>query len=112
MVTLAEMEENNMLTKNQFVKKLAKKTGTSVAVSKEIVNSFLETIQEAVYEDGGVSFLGLFKIAPEDVPERKGTIQIGEKKGQKYTIPAHKEVKATVSKGFRKSYEEVEVKFE
>ena len=40
-----------MLTKNQFVKKLAKKNGTSVAVSKEIVNSFLETIQEAVYED-------------------------------------------------------------
>ena len=71
-----------MLTKNQFVKKLAKKTDTSVAVSKEIVNSFLETIQ------------------------------IGEKKGQKYTIPAHKEVKASVSKGFRKSYEEVEVKFE
>ena len=49
MVVLTEMEENNMLTKNQFVKKLAKKTGTSVAVSKEIVNSFLETIQEAVY---------------------------------------------------------------
>ena len=68
-----------MLTKNQFVKKLAKKTDTSIAVSKEIVNSFLETLQEAVYEDGGVSFLGLFKIAPEEVPERKGTIQIGEK---------------------------------
>ena len=49
-----------MLTKNQFVKKLAKKTGTSIAVSKEIVDNFLEAIQEAVYEDGGVSFLGLF----------------------------------------------------
>ena len=57
-----------MLTKNQFVKKLAKKTGTSVAVSKEIVNSFLEAIQEAVYEDCLVSFFWLFKISPEDVP--------------------------------------------
>lgn len=65
-----------------------------------VLSAFDEMIKETLADnhDEKVSFgsLGSFKV--KEVPERRGTILLGDRKGEEYVTPAHSEITFKMSK--------------
>lgn len=73
------------------------------ATQKDI-NTILETLEMVIVdtlkadptESVAIGKIGKFKV--KDVPERTGTIMMGDRKGETYTVPAHSEITFKMSK--------------
>lgn len=86
---------------NEIITEVATRNEVTKKDTKAIIDSFVEVITETLTkgEDVKVSGIGTFKII--DVAERTGTIMMGDRKGEKYVSPAHKDVKVKVTKALR-----------
>ena len=92
------------MTKNNFIKNIAGKLeGCSQKDVSAVLDAFEEVIVETLKADATESVpvgkIGKFKV--KDVPERRGKIMMGDRKGEEYVTPAHKEITFKVSKSIK-----------
>ena len=97
-----------MKGKNKYMTKadLIKSIGTKVEnVSQKdialVLDALAETVVDVVKADDDVTIPGIGKVSVKTVPERRGKIMMGERKGEEYVVEAHKEPKIKLAKGFK-----------
>jgi DNA-binding protein HU-beta len=83
------------MTKADFIVKYSNKTGESKKRAGELVDSFLQTIQENLVKGESVQFVGWGTFQVQKKPEKIGR---NPKTGDKIKIPAKKVVKFKVGK--------------
>lgn len=84
------------MSKKDFVEALAKRTGETKKRAEELVNDFLETVEESLANGDSVQFVGWGAFTVVQRAERKG---INPQTKEEMTIPARKAVKFKVGKG-------------
>lgn len=91
------------MTKPELIKILVEKTEYKKAIVDDVLAAFADTVVEVLSEDSAekvtLQGLGTFKV--KEVPERRGTIQMGERKGEEYVKPAHKEITFKITKDLK-----------
>ena len=90
------------VTKNELIKSI----GTKVEnVSQKDIASVLDALSEVVVDvvkaDDDVTIPGIGKVSVKTVPERRGKIMMGERKGEEYVVPEHREPKIKLTKNFK-----------
>lgn len=91
------------MTKLELLKGIVKK---AEGVSQKDVDAVLvalgEVIEDAVKNGDKVTIpkIGVFSV--KEVSERRGTIYLGNRKGEEYVVPQHKEPKFTMNKKLKK----------
>ena len=74
-----------------------KEVNAVLKVLPEIVKDVLRKDDKIVLND-----LGTFSV--KEVPERRGTIVLGKRKGEEYVTPAHKEPKFKITKSIKEMF--------
>jgi DNA-binding protein HU-beta len=84
------------MSKSEVSRYLADKVG----ITKKQSDAYLEALAELAYAEAKNTFTipGLGKLSLKDTPAREATMTFGPRKGERYTIPAKKKVKFSVSK--------------
>ena len=90
------------MTKSELIKTI----GTKVedVNQKEIgavLDALAETVVDVVKADDDVTIPGIGKVSVKTVPERRGKIMLGERKGEEYVVPEHREPKIKLTKSFK-----------
>ena len=85
---------------------LIKSIGTKVEnVSQKDISAVLDALSEVVVDvvkaDDDVTIPGIGKVSVKTVPERRGKIMLGERKGEEYVVPQHREPKIKLAKSFK-----------
>ena len=83
------------MSKKEFVEAYAAKTGESKKRSEELVNEFLQLVEESLVAGKDVQFVGWGTFATKDKEARKGR---NPKDGTEIEIPAKTGVKFKVGK--------------
>lgn len=79
------------MTKIEFTTKMAEKiSGLTKKDATMMIDTIGEVITEALVAGEEITIPGVGKFSTTEVAERTGIIQMGDKKGEKYTTPAHK----------------------
>lgn len=91
------------MTKEQFVKEMAKRGNIKETEADKVFNLFLDTLKYAIKEYGGVKIKGFGKFFVKEHKERIGR---NMSTGEPITIPKHNTVKFTVSDVFKDSLNE------
>lgn len=92
------------MVKNDVLRNVAGKLeGCSQKDVSAVLDAFeeviVETLKTNTTEAVPVGKIGKFKV--KDVPERRGKIMMGDRKGEEYVTPAHKEITFKVSKSIK-----------
>ena len=90
------------MTKSELIKSI----GTKVEnISQKDITSVLDALSEVVVDvvkaDDNVTIPGIGKVSVKTVPERRGKIMLGERKGEEYVVPEHREPKIKLTKNFK-----------
>jgi len=88
------------MTKADLVDKIAAKAGITKIASEKTVNAFLDSVQEALLEEGKLNITGFGTFAVEERQERKGR---NPRTGESITIPSAKVVKFRPGKNLKDS---------
>ena len=93
---------NKYMTKADLIKSI----GTKVEnVSQKdialVLDALAETVVDVVKTDDDVTIPGIGKVSVKTVPERRGKIMMGERKGEEYVVPEHREPKIKLTKNFK-----------
>ena len=85
---------------------LIKSIGTKVEnVSQKDISAVLDALSEVVVDvvkaDDDVTIPGIGKVSVKTVPERRGKIMMGDRKGEEYVVPQHREPKIKLAKSFK-----------
>ena len=89
------------MVRNEIAKAVANKLeGCTIKDATAVLEAFeevvIETLKADPTESVAIGKIGKFKV--KDVPERTGTIMMGDRKGETYTVPAHSEITFKMSK--------------
>lgn len=92
------------MTKTELITAIANRVdGAKKGDIAVIVDTYAEVITDTLKKDTTESIpvgkLGKFKV--KDVLERRGKIMMGDRKGEEYVTPAHKEITFKVSKSVK-----------
>ena len=90
------------MTKSELIKTI----GTKVEdVNQKEIGAVLDALAEGVADvvkaDDDVTIPGIGKVSVKVVPERRGKIMMGDRKGEEYVVPQHKEPKIKLTKSFK-----------
>lgn len=77
------------MNKKELVDRVSERTGLSKADAEKLLKAFAEVATEELIARNKVTILGLGTLETIEVAERSGIIQMGNKKGETYTTPAH-----------------------
>lgn len=95
------------MNKVELVKKIAEVS--TEEVNQKQVNAVLtaleSVVKDVVLEDDEVTIPGVCKVKSKVVPERTGKIMIGDRKGETYVTPEHKEGSVKIVKSLKKVFE-------
>ena len=85
---------------------LIKSIGTKVEnVNQKDIASVLDALSEVVVDvvkaDDDVTIPGIGKVSVKTVPERRGKIMLGDRKGEASVVPQHREQKNKLAKSFK-----------
>ena len=85
---------------------LIKSIGTKVEnVSNKDIALVLDALSEVVVDvvkaDDDVTIPGIGKVSVKTVPERRGKIMMGNRAGEEYVVPEHREPKIKLAKSFK-----------
>lgn len=92
-----------MINKEEFTDYIAKNYGTTKKNAREIIETFVDAFKKASVECGGIGITGFGNTKIVDVKKRE---YISPKTKEKVVKPDHKEIKFTISKGFKNMSEE------
>lgn len=91
------------MTKNEMIKKIQEVV--EIEIPMKDIDAILKAqevvARNAVKEGDDITIPGIGKISVKDVPERRGKIMMGDRKGEEYVVEAHKEPKIKLAKGFK-----------
>ena len=91
------------MTKNEMIKKIQEVV--EIEIPMKDIDAILKAqevvARNAVKEGDDITIPGIGKISVKDVPERRGKIMMGEKAGEEYVVPAHREPKMKLAKAFK-----------
>lgn len=91
------------MVKKEIIDRIAEKANATKkdteAVLQEFEQLIIDTLTKNRDEKITLGTLGTFKV--KNIPERKGTISFGDKKGKEWVKPAHDEIYFKVSKSSR-----------
>ena len=88
------------MTKADLVDKIAAKAGITKIASEKTVNAFLDSVHEALLDEGKLSITGFGTFAVEERQERKWR---NPRTGEPITIPPAKVVKFRPGKNLKDS---------
>ena len=91
------------MVKSDLVKKISDVTEVSRKDAEAVINALSEVITDAMVDGDEVTIPNIGKFKVKEVGERRGTIMMGEHKGEEYVTPAHKEPSFKLSAPFKKS---------
>ena len=66
-----------------------------------VLDALAETVVDVVKADDDVTIPGIGKVSVKTVPERRGKIMMGERKGEEYVVLEHREPKIKLAKSFK-----------
>ena len=92
------------MTKTDLITAIANRVdGAKKGDIAVIIDTYADVITDTLKKDSTeavpVGKLGKFKV--KDVSERRGKIMMGDRKGEEYVTPAHKEITFKVSKSVK-----------
>ena len=90
------------MTKSELIKNIGNKVdGVNQKQIDEVLVALGEVIVDVVKSDDKVTIPNIGTVSVKDVPERRGKIMMGERKGEEYVVEAHREPKIKLAKGFK-----------
>ena len=95
------------MNKVEFVKRISD-VSTEEVTQKQIsaVLAAIESVvKDAILADDEVTIPGVCKVKSKVVPERSGKIMMGDRKGETYVTPEHKEGSVKIVKSLKKVFE-------
>ena len=66
-----------------------------------VLDALAETVVDVVKADDDVTIPGIGKVSVKTVPERRGKIMMGERKGVEYVVPENCEHKIKLAKNLK-----------
>lgn len=90
------------MTKSELIKEI----GTKVEnVNQKEIGAVLDALSEVIVDvvkaDDKVTIPNIGTVSVKEVPERRGKIMMGDRKGEEYVVEAHREPKMKLSKSFK-----------
>lgn len=100
-------KEGEIMTKTEFIKAIQAKTNIEIPQKDiaEILNAIENVVKDAVIDGDEVTIPGICKVKTKDVPERTGKIILGDKAGETWIKPAHKEATVKVVPSLKKIFD-------
>ena len=90
------------MTKAELIKNIGNKVdGVNQKQIDEVLMALGEVVVDVVKADDDVTIPGIGKVSVKTVPERRGKIMMGERKGEEYVVPQHREPKIKLTKNFK-----------
>lgn len=90
------------MTKAELIKSIGNKVeGLNQKQIDEVLTALGEVVVDVVKADDKVVIPNIGTVSVKDVPERRGKIMMGNRKGEEYVVSAHKEPKIKLAKGFK-----------
>ena len=90
------------MTKAELIKSIGNKVeGLNQKQIDEVLTALGEVVVDVVKADDKVTIPNIGTVSVKDVPERRGKIMMGDRKGEEYVVEAHKEPKIKLAKGFK-----------
>ena len=95
------------MTKTDFIKAIQEKASIEIPQKDvaEILNAIENVVKDAVIDGDEVTIPGICKIKTKDVPERTGKVMLGDKAGETWIKPAHKEATVKIMPSLKKIFE-------
>lgn len=91
------------MTKAELLKGIAEKAeGVTKKDADTVLAALGEVIEDAVKNGDKVNIPNIGVFSVKDVSERRGIIYLGNRKGEEYVVPQHKEPKFTMNKKLKK----------
>ena len=78
------------MNKKEMIAKLAEVMGSTKKDAEAALNAVTTVITDALVEGQDVKITGFGTFSAVEVAERTGIIQMGDRKGETYTTPAHR----------------------
>lgn len=94
------------MNKKELIDEIAEKTGFTKKDTAIFLDGFIEVVTESLAADRKVAISGFGAFETKYVEERTGIIQVGDRKGETYTTPAHRKLKFKVGKALKESINE------
>lgn len=91
------------MNKTELISKIAGKTGYTKKDTGAVVDALVEAVIEANVAGEEVSIAGFGKFGVNEVAERTGIIQLGDRKGETYVTPAHKAPKFKAATAYKEA---------
>ena len=90
------------MTKAELIKNIGNKVdGVNQKQIDEVLMALGEVVVDVVKADDDVTIPGIGKVSVKTVPERRGKIMLGERKGEEYVVPEHRKPKIKLTKNFK-----------
>ena len=91
------------MTKTEFIKAIQAKATIEIPQKDvaDILNAIENVVKDTVISGDEVTIPGIGKVSVKTVPERRGKIMMGERKGEEYVVPEHREPKIKLAKSFK-----------
>lgn len=95
------------MTKNEMIKNIQDTASIDISQKDiiEVLGALETVVKEAVLKGDEVTIPGIGKVKAKTVPERTGTVMMGEKKGEKWVKPEHKEASIKIASSLKKIFE-------
>lgn len=95
------------MNKIEFVKKIAEVSVEEVSQKQvgAVLAAIESVVKDAVLANDEVTIPGVCKVKSKVVPERTGKIMMGDRKGETYVAPEHKEGSVKIVKSLKKVFE-------
>lgn len=77
------------MNKTELIATIAERTELSKKNAEKALNTFLDVVVEELKKGEKIQLVGFGTFEAAKVAERKGIIQMGERKGQEYVTSAH-----------------------
>lgn len=89
------------MTKSEFVSAIAEKMNMKKYEAEPILNVLQEIIEDTMRSRDKITLPGIGTFSVKEVPEKRGKIMLGDRKGKEYCVPAHLEPKFKPLKAFK-----------
>ena len=90
------------MTKAELIKSIGNKVeGLNQKQIDEVLTALGEVVVDVVKADDKVVIPNIGTVSVKDVPERRGKIMMGNRKGEEYVVEAHREPRIKLAKGFK-----------
>lgn len=95
------------MNKVELVKRITEVSTEEVTQKQAsaVLAALESVVRDVIVAGDEVTIPGICKVKPKLVPERTGKIMMGDRKGETYVTPEHKEGSVKIVKSLKKAFE-------